>query len=980
MKPDFALSLTFDGIALLLRGPDGWLRVGEVSLEAADLAGALADLRQRARALRPEGLLTKLIIPDAQIRYQTIETGAVDDRLRARLVRDALDGATPYAVEELVFDWQAEGGRTHVAAVARETLEEAEAFALEHGFNPVAFVAAPQGGGFAREVAFGETASAGDFLARGARVERDAAPVRVTGDAPLPAKEAAGAEGNAAGASTSAGATHDPASGMRPPPADAPAAGPGGTDAASPGTDPDASPAPALEDGPREGSATDAPPRPPGTAAEGAAAPPDGEAVPGPDEPPAATRGAPRRDTEPPRATAPRLSATPPSGGDAERRGHGAAMEPPVAALRGGTHSLGDTPGSDAQDRGHGAATDPPPAASRHGAHTSADAPAAPDPDAEGREQRAATDPPPAAPRGGTYSPEDAPAAPDPDAPAGPEELRAGPQTPVPEFRSTRRAAAEDGPPPAVSLRRAPEARAPGAQPPRAEATPGQRPPPGTPTPEATARRDRILRRIAAAQTGAPDPGTGDAWTGPDADLPPQAAPPRAAAPAGPEGDEALRLTRFGERAARRGPDRRPRRRGARIAAVALVGVIGLGASAALIAPDAVSRLFLGAPPAPVATVAPPPAPSVAETARDAPAGTTDAQRPTPSDARPADTAPAARPDRPAEPPAPAPRPLDTDEAAARYAATGLWQKAPERPGAPAAGSLAGLAVAGTDAAVPAPEAGVLRPPARATDAPPESPVVPPPPGTVFDLDARGLVVATPEGALTPQGVRVIAGRPPVAPPDRATPEERRAAAAARAAAARRAALEGLRPLVRPAGLGPDEEEAATAAEADPLAALDPPLRPGDIAPEAPDATAEAPDGDSAIGRETVDGDAGTRQAVRASPEPAVRPGSLAEVVAAAPALPAPATAQSVAPDIPSNASVARAATEADAIDLRRVNLIGVYGEPANRRALVRLSDGRYEKVQVGDRLDGGRISAIGEDQLRYVKNGRNLVLRMPQG
>ncbi|REC58411.1 hypothetical protein DRV84_02270 [Rhodosalinus sediminis] len=915
MKPDFALSLTFDGIALLLRGPDGWLRVGEVPLEAADLAGALADLRQRARALRPDGLLTKLIIPDAQIRYQAIETGAVDDRLRARLVRDALDGATPYAVEELVFDWQAEGARTHVAAVARETLEEAEAFALEHRFNPVAFVAAPQGGGFAREVSFGETASAGDFLARGARVERDAAPVRVTGDAPLPAPEAAGAEGNPSSASTSAGATHDPASGMRPPPADAPATGPDGTDAASPDAHPDASPAPAPEGGPRQGSATDAPPRPPGTAAEGAAAPPDGEAVPGPDEPPAATRGAPRRDTEPPRATAPRLSATPPSRGDAADRG-----------------------------------------------------------------QRTATDRPAIAPRGGTHSPEDTPAAPDPDAPAGPEEPRPGPQTPVPEFRSTRRAGGEDGPPPAVSLRRAPEARAHGAQPPRSEATPGQRPPPGTPTPEATARRDRILRHIAAAQAGAPDAGTGDAGTGPDADLPPQAAPPRAAAPAGPEGDEALHLTRFGERAARRGPDRRPRRRGARIAAVALVGVIGLGASAALLAPDALSRLIPGAPPAPVATVAPPPAPSVAETARDGPAGTTDAQRPTPSDARPTDTAPAARPDRPAEPPAPAPRPLDTDEAAARYAATGLWQKAPERPGAPAAGSLAGLAVAGIDAAVPAPKAGVLRPPERATDAPPESPAVPPPPGTVFDLDARGLVVATPEGALTPQGVRVIAGRPPVAPPERATPEERRAAEAARAAAARRAALEGLRPLARPAGLGPDDEEAEAPAEADPLAALDPPLRPGDITPEAPDATAEAPDGDDGAGRETVDGDAGTRQAVRASPEPAVRPGSLAEVVAAAPALPAPATAQSVAPDIPSNASVARAATEADAIDLRRVNLIGVYGEPANRRALVRLSDGRYEKVQVGDRLDGGRISAIGEDQLRYVKDGRNLVLRMPQG
>ncbi|MFW5678135.1 MAG: hypothetical protein ACOCXK_00605, partial [Rhodosalinus sp.] len=89
---------------------------------------------------------------------------------------------------------------------------------------------------------------------------------------------------------------------------------------------------------------------------------------------------------------------------------------------------------------------------------------------------------------------------------------------------------------------------------------------------------------------------------------------------------------------------------------------------------------------------------------------------------------------------------------------------------------------------------------------------------------------------------------------------------------------------------------------------------------------------------------------------------------------------QSVSPSIPSSASVARAATESNAINLRRLNLIGIYGDPSNRRALVRLSSGRYQKVEVGDRLDGGRINAIGEDQLRYVKNGRNMVLRMPRG
>ena len=77
---------------------------------------------------------------------------------------------------------------------------------------------------------------------------------------------------------------------------------------------------------------------------------------------------------------------------------------------------------------------------------------------------------------------------------------------------------------------------------------------------------------------------------------------------------------------------------------------------------------------------------------------------------------------------------------------------------------------------------------------------------------------------------------------------------------------------------------------------------------------------------------------------------------------------------------MSREATVRNAIKLNRINLIGVYGTPADRRALVRLSSGRYRKIQVGDRIDGGRVSAIGDDELRYQKGSRNLVLKIPKG
>jgi hypothetical protein len=53
-------------------------------------------------------------------------------------------------------------------------------------------------------------------------------------------------------------------------------------------------------------------------------------------------------------------------------------------------------------------------------------------------------------------------------------------------------------------------------------------------------------------------------------------------------------------------------------------------------------------------------------------------------------------------------------------------------------------------------------------------------------------------------------------------------------------------------------------------------------------------------------------------------------------------------PSIPSNADVARAATQGNELRLREVNLIGVTGTASDRRALVRLPSGRFVRVGVG--------------------------------
>jgi hypothetical protein len=87
-----------------------------------------------------------------------------------------------------------------------------------------------------------------------------------------------------------------------------------------------------------------------------------------------------------------------------------------------------------------------------------------------------------------------------------------------------------------------------------------------------------------------------------------------------------------------------------------------------------------------------------------------------------------------------------------------------------------------------------------------------------------------------------------------------------------------------------------------------------------------------------------------------------------------------IVPDVPSSPRVTKKATIQNVLNLRRTNLIGVYGNSKSRRALVRLSNGKRQMVTVGDTIDGGKVAAIGESELRYIKGGKNITLKVPQG
>lgn len=306
-------------------------------------------------------------------------------------------------------------------------------------------------------------------------------------------------------------------------------------------------------------------------------------------------------------------------------------------------------------------------------------------------------------------------------------------------------------------------------------------------------------------------------------------------------------------------------------------------------------------------------------------------------------------------------------------AVTGISTTAPAAPEIPETVEPQELYLASLDHADLFEDAVALPPdPSFDTDAPFEPDVSPNIAGTRFDLDENGLVVPTPEGTVNPAGVVVYLGRPSKVPPE--TPVRFEEEPVVDEVDDR---LAGIRPKPRPADLVENFERGQLGGRSlEELASKRPKARPENLQTEPQ--VDEAP----------------TALAVVRVPRPKSRPAGLAP--AKSPASNSSnlgSTAaldqksddagsfqpKTVAPKIPSTASVARQATIDNAINLRRLNLIGVYGTPANRRALVRLPSGRYKKLKVGDRLDGGKVIAISDSELRYQKKGRNVTLAMPR-
>ena len=916
MKPSFALDLNPDGIGLVHRGKDGWQLVGKVALDDPDLTTALTALRDIATTLGSGVFATKLIVPGSQILFTSMTAPGPDDVTREARIREGLDGLTPYPVEDLVFDWHPDGSdeaMVHVAVVARVTLDEALGFAQDHAMNPLGFVARPKGA-FSGEVYFGSLEGSTTVL------DREKRPVpKLLDTEPLPIAPVT--EQNDA-----------PLTLENPTPAPEQAA-PETHAPTSAGDIPELAPFPPTPDAP---------------AAEVEEAP---------------KLRSPKKQKKPKAA---RVATEMPISDPAVPKAQPPEPEEPKPPVIG--FSTSRSPEAESE--------------------TALEAPAAPDPlPAEPRlslgltasEPEPETNKPaiPPAPPSTVHVPVTAPVAFD--------------TKPEPSKTEKAKTTAERG---KDSLTKAARKGAAGltAAAERAGAL-GRQAADKIPSPrtskDVSADADQKSGRAAGlTQLGGQILGTGRSKPEPtsepqvtavapppvtdDDDLPP--------ATKGRWSREAEALTIFGAR--------KTQQVGGKPRFLALYLILGLLIFLAILI--IWSMLFL----------------SDTTTARDSSqidqfeAAITTAQSDGDEDQVFGADSTLIDPslvegDEVLD--SQFPEPMSEEAAQARYAATGIWQRAPDSLDDATTGRIDDLYVASIDPQTIGHDAVALTPFRADQMGGPFPNTSPPPPlGTVFNLDERGLVKATPEGALTPEGAVVIAGRPDVVPAPAPRPEQSQTAAEEAAEddvtdAATEAAevAPTIRPRPRPEGIIEGNERlllgGRTRTE---LAQLRPRGRPEAVTAAAraqaqaqADAIAAALTGENAAAA----GIAPTALAVSRSTAPKARPSNFSRIVAQARpnggasdgSVAVAAAPQTTGPSIPTRASVAKQATIKNAINLRKVSLIGIYGPASSRRALVRMPSGRYVKVGVGSRLDGGKVVSISTTKLIYQKGGRTVTLNV---
>lgn len=79
----------------------------------------------------------------------------------------------------------------------------------------------------------------------------------------------------------------------------------------------------------------------------------------------------------------------------------------------------------------------------------------------------------------------------------------------------------------------------------------------------------------------------------------------------------------------------------------------------------------------------------------------------------------------------------------------------------------------------------------------------------------------------------------------------------------------------------------------------------------------------------------------------------------------------------PTRASVGRYATVRDALPLEHTSMLGVFGKPGKRRAILRMPDGEVRRVAKGENVDGWTVTGIEATSMRLSRGGETRQLNL---
>ena len=140
----YAVDLSNDGVSLWHREiGQSWKLLGESTLSSKSFSADIGKLKEGQKPNTEGSLIAEIRIPSTEVFVSDIDINGIHADTLTAFVNDFLSKNTPYAAHDLLFDLENGVGteKAYIAAITKETIEEAKSFITSHGFEAAYYTA-----------------------------------------------------------------------------------------------------------------------------------------------------------------------------------------------------------------------------------------------------------------------------------------------------------------------------------------------------------------------------------------------------------------------------------------------------------------------------------------------------------------------------------------------------------------------------------------------------------------------------------------------------------------------------------------------------------------------------------------------------------------------------------------------------------------------------------------------------------------------